>query len=590
MLKDLVEFATKNQRDMLPAGYRNMEPVQWILEVGLDGASRMMQVEIDKPRPSRNRAAGIDPLLLADTAQYVLGLGEGKQVDRALEAKKAFWELLAEAERDTHHPSLHGLSVAPDKFPPAGVENVKPKDVVLVRKKDGGIPFEEPSVQKFWKTYLERQMTAENPAQCGSCGQEKPILRILPTGVKGFPQDVKLASFNLDAFESYGLEQGLNAPLCFDCGSKASAALSHLMESKRHRMKLVRGDGMADQVALFWLKDDAIQTTDGKEVDFSGLFHLVNEGRLPEDEDTKERPKASIGDAEGLLKTPWKLRSGAALDLDQDAFHLAVLSANVSRLVVRDWLHGSLQDIQERMREYLEATKLVDGWGQEVRGQPVQVILEAIGAYRVDKDRKVWEKDPPQADLARALLAAIYLGQRAPRALSVKAVRVLRNPNAWAVDRLVQILLSAIKLERTLNGDNPMTPTERLDTSNTNLAYHTGRLFAVLERAQGAASNWTVNATIVERSYGAASTAPRTTFPPLVRLATTAHLPKAGYLNPIMEEVMTHIKEGGGLPKTFNLQAQADFALGFYHQRAQFRAESKARQEAKAEKTKEEST
>ena len=106
-------------------------------------------------------------------------------------------------------------------------------------------------------------------------------------------------------------------------------------------------------------------------------------------------------------------------------------------------------------------------------------------------------------------------------------------------------------------------------------AYLCGRLLAILEQAQLRASNSGINQTIVNRSYGAASTAPKSIFSGLIRLATVAHLPKVGRdINEQMEEVMVELDESGGFPKTLTLAQQAEFALGFYHQRAAFRAGS----------------
>lgn len=112
-----------------------------------------------------------------------------------------------------------------------------------------------------------------------------------------------------------------------------------------------------------------------------------------------------------------------------------------------------------------------------------------------------------------------------------------------------------------------------LDTRFKSRPYLCGRLLAILEEAQLRASNFHLNRTLVERFYGAASTAPAATFGGLIRLATTAHLPETGKdLNLLMEEVMASLDEAGGFPRTLTLIEQAEFGLGFYHQRAAFRA------------------
>jgi CRISPR-associated protein Csd1 len=120
----------------------------------------------------------------------------------------------------------------------------------------------------------------------------------------------------------------------------------------------------------------------------------------------------------------------------------------------------------------------------------------------------------------------------------------------------------------------------RSDPDRQGAAYHCGRLLAILERAQQRAADSRLNATIVDRFYGAASTAPATTFGTLIDLAQTAHLPKIrrterGYtrISELLEEVCSRIDSQNGFPRTLNLSQQAEFALGFYQQRAVFRAE-----------------
>lgn len=124
-----------------------------------------------------------------------------------------------------------------------------------------------------------------------------------------------------------------------------------------------------------------------------------------------------------------------------------------------------------------------------------------------------------------------------------------------------------------------------LDRERKEPAYLSGRLLAVLEEAQKRASGYTLKRTLVDRLYGAASTTPAATFGALLRLSTTAHLPKVGKeLNQAVEEILSQLDEAGGFPRTLNLIGQAEFALGFYHQRAYFRA-NRGKKAGKQEET-----
>ncbi len=110
-----------------------------------------------------------------------------------------------------------------------------------------------------------------------------------------------------------------------------------------------------------------------------------------------------------------------------------------------------------------------------------------------------------------------------------------------------------------------------LDDSNKNIGYLLGRLFAVLERAQGFASPG-LNATIRDRFYGAASGTPVAAFPHLMKLKNhhIAKLENRGTaIN--LEKMIGSIMEGvSDFPTHLSLQDQGRFAVGYYHQRQSF--------------------
>ncbi len=102
-------------------------------------------------------------------------------------------------------------------------------------------------------------------------------------------------------------------------------------------------------------------------------------------------------------------------------------------------------------------------------------------------------------------------------------------------------------------------------------AYKCGRLLAVIERIQSAAIG-NPNATLTDRYYGSASTAPASVFGVLLRL-TQPHLSKlrkqreglAIALERALQDAMPDY-----FPTTLSLTEQGLFALGYYHQRREF--------------------
>jgi CRISPR-associated protein Csd1 len=124
-----------------------------------------------------------------------------------------------------------------------------------------------------------------------------------------------------------------------------------------------------------------------------------------------------------------------------------------------------------------------------------------------------------------------------------------------------------------------------LQEDHPQAAYHCGRLLAVLESIQRAALG-DVNAGVVDRYYGTASTAPASVFGRLLRGAQP-HLNKlqrdrpgtAYALEERLEQVLGALD---AFPQTLDLAEQGLFALGYYHQRAFDRAQAAARKEARA--------
>jgi CRISPR-associated protein Csd1 len=162
-------------------------------------------------------------------------------------------------------------------------------------------------------------------------------------------------------------------------------------------------------------------------------------------------------------------------------------------------------------------------------------------------------------------------------------VRRLRLPPD-KLDERRRLLARCALVKATLSrlpydGGAPLEVSVSLDENSTRVPYLLGRLFAVLERLQGAAQG-DINATIRDRWFGAASSTPAIVFPRLLRLSVhhAAKADSGGWYEHQKTRIVAALP-ADGFPPTLSLPDQGLFAVGYYHQRQKFfekRAEAPA--------------
>jgi CRISPR-associated protein Csd1 len=457
--------------------------------------------------------------------------------------------------------------------------DVKPNEMVAFRVSPT-FPFELPVAQSLWRKSLETEYRLGD-AECCCCGKYGPVLRILPSQVSFAGYSCPISSFNASAFNSFGRAQTANSPLCFGCGSSGTLVLQHLLNSERHCRVLTRDESrgagkspLRNQWAVFWLKEQPPEIVDDAPLDVEALFSAP----LGTDSaDGSPKPPADPAQFGRLYGLPFSA-SARALRLDQNRFYVAVLSPNKSRLVMREWIDESAARVVQTLAVYDAARTIKTEDGAEEWRPEIPAMLAAL---------KPWKSKSAftDANLVRSLLRTGYKGAPPPMKLLEAAVLQFRIPErtkdrreAEALRQRRQTLAAAIKFVITY-GKKEAILLQTLDKTSRSGAYLCGRLLAILEEAQGRASRWRVQATLVDRYYGGAATSPAATFSVLINQSTKSHMAKvrkmgAGYqeLEQSLEEVLASIDDTGGFPPTLTLYQQGEFALGFYHQRADFRA------------------
>jgi len=148
--------------------------------------------------------------------------------------------------------------------------------------------------------------------------------------------------------------------------------------------------------------------------------------------------------------------------------------------------------------------------------------------------------------------------------LAVRRIRAERTVTRTRAAVLKAVLNRALRQRPT----DQKEITVPLDPTNLSPGYRLGRLFAVLEKIQEDAQPG-INATIRDRYYGAASSSPASVFPQLLKLKNH-HLTKLN--NPSFigahEKRLAEIFDGiAEVPAHLQMEEQARFAIGYYHQR-----------------------
>ena len=567
LLSKLKEYADERIEEQLPPLYTST-PVAWIVELEPDGRPLSPQPTsridpsttrgkrgLDMPAPEVQRASGIKPLLLADNGEYTFGRARDpdKQA-RAGQAHAAYRALLDRCAIETEEPAVLAVRRFYQRGGVGQLDLGEEWDYGLkatFRVHLGGgavLPIDLPAVQAFWLSI--NTPDSDTSGQCLVCGERKPVLDRLQAKIKGIrggqSSGTSIISANSEAFESYGLKASRIAPTCRECGEAFTRGANDLLAGEDSRI------GVGDATFIFWTREKGVG------FDFGGFM------REPDPAQVK-----------ALIESVGRGRR-ATIEVET-AFYAASLSASGGRAVVRDWMDTTVGSVAKSIARWFELQWITDPRDEDPAGvnpRPLSLFQLAISTVRTANDLPV--------TTPRALFRAALAGTPLPMELAFQAIRRCRAEQGVTRPRAALIKLVLLSQETQLPEKDYMVA---LDPEHPEPAYQCGRLLAVLESAQRQAMP-RLKTGIVDRFYGAASTAPLSVFPRLIRGAQP-HLArlerdKAGahvVLQRRLEEVVDQI---GAFPTVLPLPEQGLFALGYYHQRAADRARARERSEARA--------
>jgi CRISPR-associated protein Csd1 len=504
------------------------------------------------------RTAGVSPNLFWDKTSYVFGrtAGEGRRTAEEHAAFRKANLALIEGSNDEGLVAFRRFleSWVPSRFdePPFEMDML---DTNIVFALDGDL--QRLDEREAARRLIEARVGGGTDLRmCLVTGVEAPVARLHRPikGVEGAQTaGAALVSFNLDAFKSYGKDQGDNAPTSEAAAFRYGAALNRMLDrGSRNRLPRPLGDA----AVVFWADtSSAVDETAAAAAEkiFSGLVE-------PPPTDAEEA--AQIRDALELLAAGRPVSDIDPRLVPGTRFHVLGLSPNAARLSVRYWLSDEFETFARRLAAHYADLRIEPvPWA---RPPSVNFLLVKTTAFQ-----EKFDNIPPL--LAGEVMRSVLTGGAYPRTLLANAVMRLRagdNPGSGWHAAIIKACLARIPTQRTL----PVA----LDPDDSSPAYQLGRLFAVLEAAQYAALG-RVNASIADRFYGAASATPARVFGTLMRGAKV-HISDAkkrslgGWIEPRIEQIMARLP--ARLPTSLKVEDQGRFAVGYYHERGQRRVRS----------------
>lgn len=379
---------------------------------------------------------------------------------------------------------------------------------------------------------------------CLVLGEDRCISR-LHTTIKLTKDTGPLVSFKTDrGYDSYGKEQGYNAPISDDVEFAYTTALNTMLQKGSHNKFMV-----GNRTFVFWASSSKEIAEEAEESLFD-MFDCT---------DTKaDNPNAKI---EQVRKVFTSIYSGELKTNLDDRFYILGLAPNSARIAVVYWSDTSLRDFAGMVIRHFNDMEIVDNTCKDKR--PYMGIREMLSAVTLGG-----KQSDVTPNLPEAVVKSIFQGTPYPYTLLSSCIGRIRAESDGA-NRIARMAIIKAYLNR--QNDNNKKIEVMLDKSNTNQGYLCGRLFAVLDRIQEKANNIH---SIRERYMNAASSTPASVFATILNLSShhLENLSNEGtkvFYEKLKQEIIDKIS-ADGFPAHLDLQDQGRFFVGYYHQRQDF--------------------
>lgn len=512
---------------------------------------------ISLPMPVK-RSVGVASNFLYDNATYVFGYDNSNKPDRAKQCFDCFrsvgnkvlensddeFSTVIKKFLQKDYSEFENLSdlLTELNCTETTVDDILNKGANLLLMPLGKFPTDSKAICESWNSYYEHSDAPKGV--CLVTGKDDHIAKLHPVikGIRGAQAaGASLVSFNATAFDSYGKENGYNAPVSEYAAFAYTSALNKLVSDNDHRIFA------GDTTVVCWTEDGESAYQDV----FAGIFNSDDEVKQKDLHDT-------IVSIVNGNEVKWE---GIPLNPSNN-FYILGISPNSARLSVRFFIQNTFGKVMENLLKNQQRMEMVKPGFEKFNYIPLWRILgETVNKKSRDKKCK--------PHLAGDVLNSIINDYNYPSTLYYGILgRISAEQNInW-------VKASVLKAYLLKNYDSKYKEEITVDynENSNNKAYLLGVLFSNLEEIQNTA-NPGIKSTIRDRYFTAASSTPSRVFPILIDLAQNhiKKIPNVGAkvnCQKMLTETMS--KLGDKFPNRLKLDEKGMFQLGYY-QRTQER-------------------
>ena len=454
---------------------------------------------------------------------------------------------------------------------------------------DGQSILELETVKNWWLQFRRQFCSDGSKAPCLITGQLTVPLATMPpisglSVVGGHARGDALICFDKDAFCSYGLKQGANAPVSEEAFAGVKAALDDL---------LTNAPVLAGMKFVHWYDKPVAAKDDKCEALFGSTIPDEEEDDEDDEADTppEDNPLQARRQADALSGSA---KTGAPVHELPSRYYILLLSGAGGRVMVRAYEEGNYRQLTENLQQWEDDLRLTNSSGT-AEMKPAKLAARLIRLVsRQSSDKNIFERMAKElSGLTPAILNAILNNAQFPDAVVHRALAYLRSQMFESEDEeqtrktpdpLACQWLKAWLCRREREKHQEEVLSVEYNERHPEPAYHCGALVAVYGAIQHYAMP-DVNASLIDRYYASASQTPALVLGQLSRMSNY-HIGKLEglrmYFSNLRDQVACAI--GGTIPAVLLPEQQAYFALGYYQMCAKLEKERLARKAAAEEK------